>query len=268
MRNVFDMLRLDGKVALITGARQGVGYDVACAFAEAGATLFLSSRNEEGIKQVAKQISDTYKVDVYTVELDQKDYNSVQTAVDKIIDKVGKIDVLVNNAGGGSGQKEGFIVDRDPDVIKDMIDVNLTGMLYCSKAVSKYMIEKKSGKIINLGSIAGIVGRDRRMYHRANKMQQPIDYSAAKGGVISATRDLAGLLSPMGICVNCISPGGFDKGELSAEFVRLYSDETPLGRMGKIGEDIKGPALLLASDAGNYITGQNIVVDGGFSIWK
>jgi NAD(P)-dependent dehydrogenase (short-subunit alcohol dehydrogenase family) len=79
---------------------------------------------------------------------------------------------------------------------------------------------------------------------------------------------LAGLLSPSGICVNSISPGGFDKGELSPEFVRLYSEETPLGRMGKIGEDIKGVALLLASDAGNYITGQNILVDGGFSIWK
>jgi gluconate 5-dehydrogenase len=130
------------------------------------------------------------------------------------------------------------------------------------------MVEQGSGKIINLGSIAGVVGRDRAMYKKANKMQQPIDYAAAKGGVISATRDLAGLLSPSGICVNSISPGGFDKGELSPTFVSLYSEETPLGRMGKIGEDIKGIALLLASDAGNYITGQNIVVDGGFSIWK
>ena len=268
MRKVFDMLRLDGKVALITGARQGLGYDIACALAEAGATIVISSRNQESVKAVANEISETYGVKTYTVELDQKDYNSVQTAVDDILNTVGRIDILVNNAGGGSGASEGYIVDRDPLAIKNMIDVNLTGMLYCSKAVAKHMIDRGSGKIINLGSIAGVVGRDRAMYYKAKKMQQPIDYSAAKGGVISATRDLAGLLSPSGICVNSISPGGFDKGELSPEFVRLYSEETPLGRMGKIGEDIKGVALLLASDAGNYITGQNILVDGGFSIWK
>lgn len=268
MRKVFDMLRLDGRVALITGARQGLGYDIACALAEAGATLVITSRDEESVKPVAEEIAKEYGVKTYTVALDQKDYNSVEKAVDYVISKVGRIDILVNNAGGGSGAKEGYIVDRDPMVIKDMIDVNLTGMLFCSKAVAKYMVEQGSGKIINLGSIAGIVGRDRAMYKKANKMQQPIDYAAAKGGVISATRDLAGLLSPCGICVNSISPGGFDKGELPETFVRLYSEETPLGRMGKIGEDIKGVALLLASDAGNYITGQNIVVDGGFSIWK
>ena len=106
------------------------------------------------------------------------------------------------------------------------------------------------------------------MYIKSNKNEQPIDYAAAKGGVISATRDLAGWLSPMGICVNSISPGGFDKGDLPEEFVRRYSDETPLGRMGIMGEDIKGAALLLASPAGDYITGHNLVVDGGFSIWK
>lgn len=268
MKKVFDMLNMKGKVALITGACTGLGYDVACAFAEAGATLIISSRNENKAKAVAEEISKEYGVKVVATSFDQKNYNDIERAIAEIVKTEGKIDVLVNNAGGGSGKSEGNIVMRDPMDIKEMIEVNLTGMLYCCKAVSKYMIEQGSGKIINLGSIAGIVGRDRNMYYKANKMQQPIDYAAAKGGVISATRDLAGLLSPHGICVNSISPGGFDKGELPAEFVRLYSEETPLGRMGKIGEDIKGPALLLASDAGNYITGQNIVVDGGFSIWK
>ena len=198
MRKVFDMLKLDGKVAFITGARQGLGYDIACALAEAGATLVLSSRDESTVKAVAQEIGETYGVKTYTAELDQRDYSSVEKAINKVLDTVGSIDILVNNAGGGSGQSECFLVDRDPDVIKNLIDINLTGMIYCTKAVSKHMIEKKSGKIINLGSIAGIVGRDRAMYKKANKMQQPIDYAAAKGGVISATRDLAGLLSPYG----------------------------------------------------------------------
>ncbi len=130
------------------------------------------------------------------------------------------------------------------------------------------MIEQGSGKIVNIASIAGLVGRDRKMYSRNNKSEQPIDYAASKAGVIGMTRDLAGLLSPHGIYVNAISPGGFDKGELPESFVRDYESETPLGRMGRLGEDLMGAILFLASPASNYVTGHNLVVDGGFSIWK
>ena len=130
------------------------------------------------------------------------------------------------------------------------------------------MKAQKSGKIINIGSIAGIVGRDRRMYYDANKMEQPVDYAAAKGGVIALTRDLAAVMAPYGVNVNCISPGGFDKGDLPAEFVRLYGDRTALGRMGRMGIDIKGAALFLATAASDYVTGVNLAVDGGFSSWQ
>jgi len=268
MKKVFDMMRLNGKVAVITGAHAGLGYDVACAFAEAGATLVITSRNEESIKKIAANITETYGVEVMTVEMDQQFYPQVEEMARKVFEKYGHIDILVNNAGGGSGKSEGNLFSRDPEQIKAMVDINLTGMIYCCKAVGLYMMKQKSGKIINLGSIAGIVGRNRKMYYDSNRNEQPVDYSAAKGGVISVTRDLAGLMSPYGICVNSISPGGFDKGELPLSFVEDYSAQTPLGRMGKIGEDIKGPALLLASAAGDYITGHNLVVDGGFSIWK
>ena len=268
MKKVFDMLRLDGKTAVITGAHAWLGYDIACALAEAGANIVITSRNKKSVEKVAKEISDTYNVKTKTVEFDQRFYDQVEKAIDEVANEFGSIDILVNNAGGGSGNSEGNLLLRDADHIKEMIDINLTGMLFCCKAAAKYMVKQKSGKIINLGSIAGICGRDRAMYIKANKKEQPIDYAAAKGGVISATRDLAGWLSPHGICVNSISPGGFDKGDLPEEFVRLYSEETPLGRMGIMGEDIKGAALLLATPAGDYITGTNIVVDGGFSIWK
>ena len=112
-----------------------------------------------------------------------------------------------------------------------------------------------------------MLGRNRKMYSNTGMDGQPVDYAAAKAGVIGMTRDLAGFLSPMGVRVNCISPGGFERGQPKA-FIEAYSDSTPMGRMGRDGVDMKGTVLFLASSASDYITGQNIVVDGGFSIWK
>ena len=123
------------------------------------------------------------------------------------------------------------------------------------------------GKIINIASIAGIIGRDRRMYERNEMAGQPIDYAAAKAGVIGMTLDLAGLLSPNGVGVNAISPGGFNR-NLPEGFVHDYADRTPLGRMGRDGVDLKGAILFLASPASDYVTGHNLVVDGGFTSWQ
>jgi len=128
------------------------------------------------------------------------------------------------------------------------------------------MVERGSGKIINIASIAGLCGRDRRMYARAGMKGQPVDYAAAKAGVIGMTMDLAGYLSPHGVYVNAISPGGFERGQ-PEQFIRDYSDRTPLGRMGRDGIDLKGAVLFLASPASDYVTGQNLTVDGGFVLW-
>ena len=106
------------------------------------------------------------------------------------------------------------------------------------------------------------------MYRRNNMAGQPVDYAAAKAGVLGMTRDLAALLSPSGVYVNAIAPGGFGPRELSAGFVNDYSDRTPLGRMGRDGFDLKGATLFLASPASDYVTGQTLVVDGGFTIWQ
>ena len=130
------------------------------------------------------------------------------------------------------------------------------------------MVEQGYGKIINIASIAAMIGRDREMYHRNSKKQQPVDYAASKAGLLGLTKDLAGFLSPSGVRVNAISPGGFDKGELPEGFVKDYSNLTMLGHMGRMELDIKGAALFLASPASDYVTGENIVVDGGFRIWK
>ena len=129
------------------------------------------------------------------------------------------------------------------------------------------MTKQGHGKIINIASIAGVLGRDRRMYEKNGLAGQSIDYAAAKAGVIGMTRDMAAYLTPMGIYVNAISPGGFNR-DLPKGFVKSYCERTPLGRMGRDGIDLKGAILFLAAPASDYVTGQNLIVDGGFTIWQ
>ncbi len=262
------MFDLKGKVALLTGATMWLGRDMAEVFAENGCDIIITSRMQEKAQKAADEISAKYGVEAIGLSLDVNSVESVEALAEAAFGWKGHIDILVNNSGGGSGASEGHLFDRSYEAIENMIKTNLTGTIFVCKAVGRYMKEQKSGKIINIGSIAGVVGRDRRMYYDANKMEQPVDYAAAKGGVIALTRDLASVLAPYNVHVNCISPGGFDKGDLPAEFVRLYGNRTPLGNMGRMGVDIKGAALFLATSASDYVTGVNLVVDGGFSSWQ
>lgn len=265
VHNLFD---LTDKVAVVTGGASGLGYDIAYALAEYGCKLVVTSRTEQKAIDSAKRLSEEMEVEVLGLALDQREYAQCEALMRAAVERFGCIDILVNNAGGGSGASECNFLRRDPAIIQNMIQTNLTGTLFCSQAACIYMAEQKSGTIINIGSIAGIVGRDRDMYHEANKMEQPVEYAAAKGGVIAMTRDLAAFMAPYGVNVNCISPGGFDRGELSEAFVSGYSKRTPMRRMGKMKSDLLGTIIYLASDAACYVTGQNIAVDGGFSTCK
>lgn len=264
---VKDMLSLEGKVAIVTGGHSWLGNDMASALAEYGCSIIITSRDKARAEEAACAIASEYNVDAIGLELEQKDYGSVKRMAEDAFNWKKRIDILINNAGGGSGVGECSFLERDPENIRNMILVNLVGSMYCSQAVGKYMAEARSGSIINIGSIAGIVGRDRDLYHRTNKMEQPVEYAAAKGGVIAYTRDLAAYMSQFNVRVNCISPGGFDKGEVRS-FVAEYGKLAPLGRMGIMGKELKGAALFLASDASSYVTGHNLVVDGGFSVCK
>lgn len=265
-KNMFD---LTGKVAIVTGACKWLGHDIADVFAEYGCNVIITSQQVEKAESVCEEFRKQYpKSEFLALPLNQREPDSVQAMADAAFAWKGHIDILYNNAGGGSGKSEGNLFQRSPEAIKEMIDINLTGCLLCCRAVGKYMVDQGYGKIINTGSIAGIVGRDRTMYNASGVKEQPIDYAASKAGVIGMTRDLAGLMSPLGVNVNSISPGGFDKGELPDEFVKRYSSETMLGHMGVMGQDIRGAALFLASSASDYVTGHNLVVDGGFSVWK
>ena len=267
--NVFEMFRLDGRVGLVTGAHAWLGYDMACALAEAGCHVIITSRERARAQEAAARISKEHGVDTLALVMDQRFHDQVAAMAAEAHAWKGRIDVLINNAGGGSGGNPARIHERSPEDELDMIAVNLTGTLFCCKEVSRYMVQAGRGKIINIASASGLVGRDRRMYDRSGMTGQPVDYAAAKAGVIGLTRDLAGMLSPKGLYVNAISPGGFEKpGNLPETFVKDFADRAMLGRWGRMGIDIKGAALFLASAASDYVTGHNLVVDGGFTAWQ
>ena len=265
--SIWELFRLDGKVALVTGSSQGLGYDMATALAEAGADVAITSRTLSKAEKVAHEIKTNLQVDTIAIEMEQSNWDSVNKMAQDVLAWKGHIDILINNAGGWV-MGETNLFKRLPENIEKLVDKNLIGLIYCCKAVGGIMMEQGYGKIINIGSIAGLVGRDRRIYSRHNKAEQPIDYASTKAGVAGLTRDLAGLMSPHGICVNNISPGGFNRGNIPEGFDRDYSDKTPFGRMGRMGSDIKGAALFLASPASDYVTGHDLIVDGGFNIWK
>jgi NAD(P)-dependent dehydrogenase (short-subunit alcohol dehydrogenase family) len=268
MNQITELFNLKDKVAIVTGGHAWLGYDMACALASAGCHIVITSRTIDHAEKAAENIRSEFGVDPLALVMDQCDHEQVQVMAEKAHKWKGHIDVLINNAGGGSGAVEGDFFKRPPEAVVSLITTNLIGALFCCQKVGRYMADQGFGKIINIGSIAGIVGRDRDMYRNNNKMEQSIDYAASKAGVIGMTRDLAAFMARYGVYVNCISPGGFDKGDLPEGFVDAYGDITVLGRMGKIGMDIKGAALYLASPASDYVTGHNLVVDGGFSISK
>ena len=265
---IAEMFNLKGKVAIVTGAHAWLGFDMAGVLAEAGCNLIVTSRDKTRARETAAIIEGKYGVEALGLTMDQRYHEHVKAMAEQAQSWKGRIDILVNNAGGGSGKSAGHILQRNPEDVVRLIATNLTGVLFVCQEIARYMIAEGSGKIINIASIAGLIGRDRRLYERSKMSGQPVDYAASKAGVIGLTKDLAGMLSPHGIYVNAISPGGFKKGDLPDQFSREYADKTMLGRWGRMGCDIKGPVLFLASAASDYVTGHNLVVDGGFSIWK
>ena len=266
--NVLDMFRLDGKVGLVTGGARTLGLDMAEALAEAGANVAITSRTLANAQDSARKLARATKRDVLPLQLDVTEEAQVETAVARALDHFGRIDILINNAGNVTSTPETAPLEkRSLADWQQVIGINLTGVFLCSKhIVAKAMIPARSGVIINLGSVAGIIGKDRRVYEGTDMGGATIDYHAAKGGVVNMTRDMAVYLAPHNIRVNCISPGGFFRHQPEA-FVKAYSRTIPMGRMGEDRKEMKGAALFLASEASSYVTGHNLVVDGGLSVW-
>ena len=264
MENCFD---LTGKVAVVTGATGTFGSEFSRVFCKNGASLVMAVRDKEKGEAFAEKLRAEYQTEVLVLIWEATDVESIKKLAKDAHAWKGHVDVVVNNAGGNRTTSSAHFFDRSDEDIRIGIEMNLMNVLYCCREFGRIMKEQKSGSIINIASMAGLIGRDRRMYYKCGKNENLVDYSAAKGGVISATRDLAAVLGPYGVRVNSISPGGFDNG-CPEDFQALYGDDTPLGRMGKGGQELGGAALFLASDASSYVTGHNLVVDGGFTAWR
>jgi NAD(P)-dependent dehydrogenase (short-subunit alcohol dehydrogenase family) len=261
------MFDLSGKVAVITGATGALGQSMSRGLAEHGCDIIIATRSMEKGNDFAKKLATTFNIEAIAFLWDALDVASIKTLAQYALSWKGRVDILINNAGGNRTTSQAHFFDRSDDDIKTEIELNLTSPLYCCREFGKIMKTQGYGKIINIASIAGIVGRDRRMYQKAAVNENLVDYNAAKGGIIAMTRDLAALLAPCGVQVNAISPGGFRHGTTD-EFAAVYADRTPAGRMGNTGTDLQGAVIFLASQASDYVVGHNLVVDGGFTIWQ
>lgn len=243
---------LTGRVALVTGGSKGLGKAMARGFAEAGADLVISSRHEDELQKAAREIGEGCPGRVEYVVADMCDRADVQRLADTALARMGRIDILVNNAGSNQPQPIDEITDEAWDRI---IELNLTSCMALTRAVVPQMKARKWGRIIHISSIMGLVSKDGRN-----------SYSATKSALLGLARASALDLGPHNITVNCIAPGPFltdlPSTVLTAEQRQVFADRTALGRWGDPRE-LAGPALLLASDAGSYITGSVLVVDGG-----
>jgi NAD(P)-dependent dehydrogenase (short-subunit alcohol dehydrogenase family) len=230
--------------------------------------LAITSRQLDKAERAAADLRAGGAGRVLPLAMDLMEDASVGAAFAAVMTEYGRLDVLVCNAGGARLSGGGVTADtRDISDFEYVITINLRGTFFCVRHALPLMKAQGGGSIITVGSISGMVGRDRWVYEGSPDMIPNMsDYSAAKSGIIGYTRDLAADNGAHGIRVNCISPGGFERGQ-PEEFIRRYSKQTPLGRMGKDGTDLKGAVVFLASDAAAYVTGQNLAVDGGFTTW-
>jgi len=258
--NVLDLFSLKGKVALVTGGAGLYGSTISTALGEAGASVVIASRNLDKCEEVAKNLRDK-NLNVVAMFLDLSVENSIIALKDKIINAYSKIDILVNNA---VARKGGSMETMTAEEWEEPMKVNSTGLFLCSKIFIEEMVKRRSGSVINISSIYGIVGPNFSIYGDTG-MTNPANYSFAKGGMITFTKYLATYYARYNIRVNCISPGGLFVNQ-PREFVNNYIKGTPLGRMAN-RDDLKGAVVFLASDASAYITGHNLVVDGGWTIW-
>lgn len=256
-QSVLDLcFGIKGQTAIVTGASSGLGVTFAETLAEHGVNLVIAARRYEKLVKVAEEIAGKYGVKVVPVKIDVSQEQDVVSLVRVTVENFGSVEILVNNAGTASLSPS---VDMSLEEWKKVIDVNLTGVFLCARTVAREMIKKKYGKIVNLASIYGAVGD---IYPTA-------PYYASKGAVINLTRALAIEWAPYKINVNAIAPGFFPSEMTETVFkdetaLKHILSRTPLGRTGE-PMDLKAAITYLASPASNYVTGQTLFVDGGWT---
>ncbi len=249
---ISDLFNLSGKVALITGGGRGLGKAMARGFAEAGADIFIASRTSSELEIAAEEIASGLDVRVNWMSVDMTDRGQVEHLARESVAQLGKVDILVNNAGSNIPAAIDQIVDEEWD---QMVELNLSGCMRLMRALIPAMKERNWGRVINISSILGLAGKETRDV-----------YCATKAALIGLTEAAALDVGPSNVTVNAIAPGPFltelPGNLLTDEQKKFFAKRTALGRWGH-PEELVGPALMMASEAGSFVTGTCVTVDGG-----
>ncbi|WIW69598.1 3-oxoacyl-[acyl-carrier-protein] reductase [Anaerosinus gibii] len=244
-------MHLDGKVALVTGASRGIGRAIAILLAKAGALVVINyAGNQEAAQSVESEIN-SFGGKSFLIQADVSKADAVEEMIQEVVKECGRIDILINNAGI---TRDSLLMRMKESDWDDVLNTNLKGIFLCTKAVSRLMMKQKSGRIVNMTSVVGIMGNS----GQAN-------YAAAKAGVIGFTKSMARELASRGITVNAVAPGFIATDMtaiLSEEVKRELSNRVPLQRFGE-ADDVAKAVMFLVSDNASYITGQTLNVDGG-----
>lgn len=273
MDDVWNLFGLTGCAALVTGGAGLLGAEFCRTLAAAGAAVGVADLDGQKAAAVAAGLKGLPGA-ARSVELDVTRPESVQRAVDDVVEAFGRLDILVNSAAldpkfdpSQAGRHTNAFEEYPLDSWNQALAVNLTGLFLCSQAAARCMLAQGGGVIINICSTYGLVGPDQRIYERPGQPAQykPVYYSVTKAGVLGMTRYLATYFAGKNIRVNALTPGGVFN-QHDETFVRNYSARTVLGRMAR-KDEMNGALLFLASDASSYMTGANLVVDGGWTAW-
>ncbi len=261
-RTMTDLFSMKGYVAIVTGGGTHLGTAFTEAMSEFGAHVYIASRRAELCEKTAAALR-ARSLKVTALACDVTDEASVSSLVNHVMEREGKLDVFVANAGGSNTTTHPPYGDIDE--FRWTLEKNLTSTYICAQAAGRVMITQKSGSIITLGSIASRLASDPRIYNESFK-RSGAPYMAAKAGVLVLTKALAVEYSPHGVRVNCICPGQIPNELSDKNQSEKFRTMNAFHRTG-LAEDIKGACALLASDAGKWITGTDILVDGGWSVW-
>jgi NAD(P)-dependent dehydrogenase (short-subunit alcohol dehydrogenase family) len=266
--NQNSMFRLDGKVAIVTGGAGLLGEEHAIALSEFGAKVVLADINVEMCTQRAQEISTSNERQALGCYCDVTRKDSWQSLLDTVLAEFGQVDILVNNAAftnqSSSANYKAPFFEFPLDDWNQIMNVNLAGSFLGCQVIGEQMLKQKTGNIVNIASLYGVVSPNHRIYPDTG-IYQPVAYSVSKAGVIALTRYLATLWAEHGIRVNSITPGGVYN-QHNETFMTRFSGLNPSGRMAEKWE-MKGALIYLASDASSYCIGHNLVVDGGWTAW-
>ena len=262
--NVMELFSLKKKVAIVTGGAGHLGSAISEGLAEAGANVVIASRSESRCKELAERLSKKHKIHAIGMALDISSMDMVRDCMKEVNREMGAIDILINNA---AFSKQGDIETISEGDWLAGLDGTIHGVFRCTQAIIPYMEARKYGVIINISSIYGVVSPDPRIYGDSG-YDNPPNYGAGKAAILQFTRYAACHLATKGIRVNAISPGPFPNPEVQENrwFISNLESKVPLGRIGQ-PHDLKGAVVFLASEASSYITGQTIIVDGGWTTW-